>query len=82
VVVRPCAGEADQVLGRAVPPGECLEVGQDLHLGDAVGKVQGPVEANRPGDPLEQLVHARQADGLEHLIDVVVRVRREPHAGC
>ena len=37
------------------------------------------VDAARGGDPVEEPVDGIQAAGLEHLADVVVRVRSEPH---
>ena len=81
MIVRTGPRETNEIVGAPVASRQGLHVGLDLHLGDAVGELEGPVQPNGVGDPVEQLVHARQADGLEHLVDVVVRVRREPHAG-
>ena len=51
----------------------------ELHLGDAVGDLERPVEPDIGGDVDEQVVEAGEPEGREHLVDVVVGVWREPH---
>ena len=79
VVVRASTGEAHQLVGAQVASRERAHVVHELHLGDAGGDVERPVEAHVGRDVGEQLVHARQAERREHLVDVVLGVWREPH---
>jgi hypothetical protein len=79
VVVGAGAGEADQVVGVPVGGGESSQIGQDLHLGDALGEIEWPVQADRGGDLVEQRIQPVEPDPGQHLPYVVVRVRGEPH---
>ena len=79
MVVRTRASETHQLVRVPVASREAAEVRDDLHLGDAVGQIERPIESDGLGDLVEQLVQAGDADRAEHLAHVVVGLRREPH---
>ena len=62
-----------------VARGEGPHVGDQLHLGDAGGDAERPVEPHGLGDLVEELVQRVDADRREHLADLVLGVRREGH---
>jgi hypothetical protein len=72
VVVHAGAGEGDLGVGVAVALGEPRQVVEHVLLGHALGQLERPVEAQRLGDVLEQLLDRAGADALEHRPPVLV----------
>ncbi len=70
VVVDPHAQEAELVGRVRVPPRELLEMSHERGLGQRLGHVERPVEAEPLRDLLEQLVDRGDADRREHRFPV------------
>ncbi len=76
MVVGPSPGEAHQPVGPGpVAVGEFLHVGEDVGLADPVGQLQAPLQAQRLGDHVEQLVDRVQPEEGEHARHLLVGMR-------